>query len=242
MHRTYQMKSLLITIGLIVALTVSASGQQTSVTISLSEQFFDAVVDAVFNHGGPPEFSLASADPGVGLGPIAAILNGSGGQHSFVNAAYNGPTVCRDSIRMLRESGGVRTAVRFRNGAILAPLAFVGNYNPPLVGCVEFSGWAETTLSLEFDQTRQRLIAKANVMNVSLNGMGGVGGNVIARMVQSAIDRKINPIELIQMDKLSFVVPMQNSANLRMRATGIAHEIRDGAMDIRVDYNFEKGT
>ncbi len=220
----------------------SAYGQQTSITISLTEQFFDAVVEAIYTHGQPPEFSLASADPDVGLGPIASILKVGTGA-SFVRASYSEPPgVCRDIIRVLRESGGVRTAVRFRNGAVLAPLAFSGSYNPPFIGCVEFAGWAETSLDLAFDQERQRLIANAKVMNVSLNGTGGVGGNLIAKMVQSAIDRKINPIELIQVDKLSFVVPMQSSGNITMKATHIHHEVRSSQLDVRVHYTFIKGT
>ena len=85
---------------------------------------------------------------------------------------------------------GVRTAVRFRDGKILAPLAFSGSYNPPFVGCVPFSGWAESVIDLEFDQNSQRLIARARVLNVNLNGTGGIGGSVVAKLVQGSIDKK----------------------------------------------------
>ena len=97
----------------------------------------------------------------------------------------------------------MKTSVNLRDGRIFAPIAFVGNYNPPLIGCVEFSGVAETNIVLEFDQQRQALIGRAQVTNVNLNGAGGIGGSVLARLVQSSIDQKINPIDIIKLDKVS---------------------------------------
>jgi hypothetical protein len=58
--------------------------------------------------------------------------------------------------------------------------------------------------------------------------------------VQSSIDRKINPIEIIKLDKVSFIVPIQNSGNLRMKAVGIRHEITNGVLNVRVAYQFLK--
>ncbi|HBR57569.1 MAG TPA: hypothetical protein DEA22_08885 [Blastocatellia bacterium] len=139
------------------------------------------------------------------------------------------------------ETGGVRTSVRFRDGKILAPLAFEGSYNPPLVGCVDFSGWAESSVDIIFDEPGQRLVARARVSNVSLNGTGGVGGSLIAKMVQSSIDKKINPIEIMRLENVSFLLPIQNSGKMKMKATGIRHEITDGRLFVHIAYQFEKG-
>jgi hypothetical protein len=200
--------------------------QRTEITITLNEQFFDTVIDALFQGGGPPEFSLAASQ-------------GTRDGVRFSNAAF-GASECRETIRLSRENEGVRTAVRFREGRISAPLAFNGSYNPPLVGCVDFAGWAETNIDLEFDQQGQRLVATARVSDVSLNGTGGLGGSVIARMVQSAIDRKVNPIEVIRLDKISFMLPIQNSGNLRMRAVGVRHELANGAINVHIAYELTK--
>ncbi|HEX6124587.1 MAG TPA: hypothetical protein VFZ23_04375 [Pyrinomonadaceae bacterium] len=205
-------------------LATSVSAQRAEVTISFNEQFFDSLLDAVFQHAAPPEFSLATT--GVTRVPMSS---------SFAE-----PGACPESIKLTRENEGVRTAVRFRNGQILAPLAFTGNYNPPLIGCVPFAGWAETTVGLEFDQGGQRLIARARVHNVSLNGTGGVGSSLIARMVQSSIDKKVNPIELIRTDKVSFMLPVQNSNGVRMKATGFTHEVVNGQLNVRIAYEFER--
>jgi hypothetical protein len=205
---------------------LTASAQKTEITISFSEQFFDALLDAVFQHAAPPEISLASNS----TRPV--------GTSDALSFAPSEP--CNESIKLMRESDGVRTAVRFRDGRILAPLAFSGSYNPPLIGCVPFAGWAQTTVELEFDQPGQRLIARARVQNVSLNGTGGVGGGLISRMVQSSIDKRVNPIELVRTDKVSFLLPLQNSNGVRMKATGFSHEIVNGQLNVRIAYEFER--
>ena len=205
-------------------LASNATAQKTQITISFSEQFFDALLDAVFLHAAPPEFPLSK----------------HGNKNSDLGNAFAPAHVCNESVRLLRETGGKRTSVRFRDGRIVAPIAFSGQYNPPLIGCVQFAGVAETFVDLEFDERGQRLLARARVSDVSLNGTGGIGGSIVARMVQSSIDRKVNPIEIIKTDKVSFILPLQNSNSVRMRATGFAHEVINGQLAIHIAYEFEK--
>jgi hypothetical protein len=212
----------------LLVLVPAVSAQKTEITISFGEQFFDSLLDAVFQYAAPPEFSLAE--------------NGSS-RTERIQKLSNGfaeRPACTESIRLLRETSGKRTSVRFREGRITAPIAFSGNYNPPLIGCVPFAGVAETVVDLEFDQAGQRLLARARVQDVALNGTGGIGGGIVARMVQGSIDRKINPIEIIKTDKVSFVIPLQNSSSVKMRATGFAHEIVNGQLVIHITYEFER--
>ena len=204
----------------------AAQAQKTEITISLNEQFFDSLLDAVYQNSSPIEFSIAS-NTASSFSPTISAFAPSGS--------------CKQVVQLLRENNGVRSAVRFRDGRILAPLAFSGNYSPPFIGCVPFAGYAEANIGLEFDQDGQRLVARANVLNVALNGTGGVGGSVIAKLVQSSIDKKINPIEIIKMDKMSFMFPVQNGGNLRMKATGVRHEIENGTLKIHIAYEFLKG-
>jgi hypothetical protein len=207
--------------------TVSFAQQKAEVTISLNEAFFDSALEALFQSGTPLEFSIADN-------------RSSESAPQIVNASFGKAGVeCSETIKIQREINGVRTAVRFRDGKILAPMAFSGNYNPPFVGCVPFSGWAESVIDLEFDQESQRLVARARVLNVNLNGTGGVGGSMVAKLVQSSIDKKINPIELFQLSKLSFAVPVKGS-ELQMKATGIRHELQNGAINVVVTYEFTR--
>jgi hypothetical protein len=224
-------------VSLVLVLVSSGFAQKAEVTISLNEAFFDAALESIFANGAPLEFPIAKnengSSTGKSLGPAIA--------HSFAPRSPGGfGQACAETIKILREVNGVRTSVRFREGRILAPLAFSGNYNPPFVGCVAFSGWAESSIDLEFDQQAQRLVARVRVLNVNLSGTGGVGGSVVAKLVQSSIDKKINPIELFHLSKLSFAVPMKGSADLQMRATGLRHELQNGLINVVVTYEFGK--
>lgn len=190
------------------------AAQKAEVSVSLDEAFFDALLDSIYQNFEPPQFQLSESD---------------------------GTAKCSESVKILREMNGVRTAVRFREGKIYVPLAFSGNYNPPLIGCLEFAGWAETNIDLEFDRAGQRLIGRVRVLNVNLNGTGGVGGSVIARLLQSSIDKKLNPIEVIQLDKLSFAIPIQNTGNLVLKVVAVRHEIVRASVNVRVTIEFRKG-
>jgi hypothetical protein len=119
------------------------------------------------------------------------------------------------------------------------PIAFDGNYNPPLVGCIAFQGWAETNIELAFDQNKQALVGTAKVLNVNLDGTGGLGGEFLGRLVQNSIDKKINPIEIVKMDKLSFAFPIRDSGTLNMKALGMRHIVNDKSIDIFVQYRFQ---
>jgi hypothetical protein len=221
--------------GLVLAVLLlisSVRAQTAEVTIQLNEQFFDALLDAVFKNSNPPEFPLSvqsprskvqSPDPALGFTEDQTLKS-----------------LCPDKIRLEREINGTRTAVRFREGRVAAPIAFTGNYNPPLVGCIDFSGVADTVIDLEFDENKQALIGRARVLNINLTGAGGVLSGTLARMVQGSIDKKINPVQILTMDKISFVVPIQNSGSLKMKATGIRHEISNGVLNVRISYEFQK--
>ena len=219
-------KTIPVVILLLCLFGSNAAAQKTEITISFSEQFFDALLDAVFQYAPPPEFVLSKNRVSA---PEIGIAN------SFASTS-----ACNESVKLLRETSGKRTSVRFRDGRITAPIAFSGNYNPPLIGCIPFAGVAETIVDLEFDQANQRLLARARVNDVNLNGTGGIGGGIVARMVQGSIDKKINPIEIIKTDKVTFDLPLQPAGSVRMRATGFAHRIVDGQLVIQIAYNFEK--
>jgi hypothetical protein len=204
-------KRFLATTAIVFLFAVAASAQQRAeATLSLNEAFFDALLDSVFQNFDPPQFTV------------------------------NGATDCNESITVLREMNGVRTTVRFRNGKIYAPLAFTGRYRAPLVGCVDVAGWAETNIELEFDRENQRLVGRAKVLRVNLNATGGIGGTVIARLIQSSIDRRLNPVEVIRLDKMSFAVPVRDAGSLQLKAVAVRPEIANGVLNLVITYEFSK--
>ena len=188
----------------------AASAQKADVTVTLGEPFFDSLLDAVLSSDAP-DFPI--------------------GQRS---------ESCSESIKVRREMSGVRTSVHFREGRITVPLAFSGEHALPFVGCVEFAGVADTVIDLEFDRAGQRLVGRANVQRVNLNGSGGIGGAMIASLLQNSIDRRLNPFEIMQLDKLSFAVPIQNSRGLRAQAIAVRPEVGNGQLSVVISYQFSR--
>ena len=199
---------------MLCAFSTVVSAQSTEVKITLSEQFFEALFEAVFTHLDEP--SVAINEEGK---------SGSG---------------CNETIRLKKQMDGVKTAVRFRQGKIYAPIAFEGSYSPPLIGCVDFRGWAETNIVLSFDPKTNAIVGRAEVLKVNLSGTNGIGSSLLARFVQNSIDEKVNPIEIVRLNKLSFVTPVKDSGKLRMKAKGFEHQVTDQNLDIVIKYDFEK--
>jgi hypothetical protein len=200
-----------ICLAFVSAFALTAFGQKSEVALTVNEQFVDAALDAVFAKGDPPSVALKpeAADP-----------------------------KCAETITLLRELNGTKSSVRFREGRIIVPLAFRGSYKPPLIGCVDFSGTAEAVVEPEFDAQGQRVIAKAKLTNVSLNGTGGVGGALMAKLMQTSVDEKINPVELIRLEKLSFLFPIQNAGALRLNAVGFRYAVQNGSVTFYIPYEF----
>lgn len=213
-----------------------AAAQKAEVTIGLNEAFFDSLLDSVFQNYDPPQFSIAQAGGfQEETSPVSGIFGFRG------PSAVSEPGFCSETVTILRENNGVRTAVRFRDGKVFVPLAFSGGYAPPFIGCIDFAGMAEADVDLEFDAATQRLVGRARVTNVNLNGTGGIGGTVIAKLIQGSIDKKLNPIEILSLDKVSFGLPIPKTGTIKMKATGARPEILNGAVQIRITYEFLKG-
>ncbi len=225
-------RSFVIATILAASFAVSISAQRTEVALTVNEQFFDALLDATFKHFDPPQFSIALVDSSTDVD--SGWLSKSG--------PFVGETVaCSSAITVLREFNGTRTAVRFREGKPHVQLAFSGARQAPLIGCIEFDGVADAVVDVNYDQQNKRLTGNVQITNVNVNGTGGYGGSVIARLVQGTIDRKFNPVEILSLDKVSFGLPIPNAGRLQMNAVGVRTEMTGGAMIVRIEYEFLKG-
>ncbi len=233
-------KKFLSLIFVMAACASFARAQTAEVTVSLNEQFFDALLDAIFKNFDAPEFPLAKNSPESRVQSQKSALSFAGSDSAIQNPKSTIRN-CNESIRLLREVNDVRTTVRFRDGKIYAPIAFAGSYNPPLIGCLDFQGYAETNIELEFDRQTRKLVGRVRVLSVNLGGITSLASGVLSQLVQSSIDKKINPVEILQTDKLSFIVPIQNANGaLRMKATGVRTEIANGVLNVNVAYEFSK--
>jgi len=217
-----QLKRLLTQALVILFLFSSAFGQSPSnnpeVTLAVNEQFLNAFLDSMFTNLKAPSAPLVITPSDKDRSPAES---------------YGCPSL----ITLQREEGGVKTAVKLEQGRISAPLAFTGSYNSTLLGCIQFRGWADTSWALEFDRSRQALIARVQVQDIHLTNAPALAGGSLVKIVQSAIDKRINPLELVKLDQLSARVPVTPAnGTLRLRAKDVRPEITPGSLQIHVTY------
>jgi hypothetical protein len=197
-----------------------ANTPPAEVTITVNEQFLNSFLDAIFDNLGEPSMSL-------NLG----VVSSSSGEGD-----------CRSEIRLKREVGGVRSAVHFENGRIVGPLAFAGAYNASLLGCITFSGWADSEVNLSFDPKREALVARFQLRDIHLSDVPSLANGPIVTMVQTTIDRKYNPVELMTLEQLSTRVNVQPAGGaLRLRATSVRPEITPNSLALHITYEFVRG-
>lgn len=186
-------------------------------TITVNEQFLNSFLAAIFDNLNEPSMPLTV-----------------GGASSTAQ--------CRSEIRLKREVNGVRTAVHFENGRIVGPLAFAGAYSSTLMGCIEFSGWADSEVTLEFDKTRRALLARFHVREIHLKDIPVVLNGPLLNMVQGTVDSRYNPVELFTLDQLSTRVNIQPAGGaLQLRAKEIRPEITPSALTLHIMYEFVRG-
>lgn len=185
---------------------VSPAGE---VVVVLSEEFLNSLVEAVASQPDPPSFPLSKNDG--------------------TNAK------CASQVQLLPESAGVRTSVRFVDGRITAPLAFRGSYEAPLIGCLNFEGWADTAFDLQFDRTKQTLDARVTVRELKLKNVpSSLVGPGLTELVQDAIDARVNPVEILRAEQLGF--PLMRGGSLRLRAREVRHEIVGKELRLHIIY------
>jgi hypothetical protein len=187
---------------------VSQAGE---VGVVLTEEFLNSLLVAVASRPEPPSFPLSKGGAGKGK--------------------------CESRVQLLPEAAGVRTAVRFVEGRITAPVAFRGSYDAPLVGCLNFEGWADTAFQLEFDRERQSLNARVTVRDLKLKNVPTslIGGGLTG-LVQDAIDGRVNPVEILRAEQLGARVPVTRGDELRLRARDVRHEIVGRELRLHIVY------
>lgn len=188
--------------------------QGAEATIIVNEQFLNSFLTGIFDNLKEPSMPLT------------------------VGGARSTPE-CPSQISLKREVGGVRTAVRFENGRIVGPLAFAGGYNSTLLGCVQFTGWADSELTLEFSRERRALLARFQLRDIHLSNMPALVSEPLMKMVQGTIDRRYNPVELFTLEQLSTRVDIQPAGGaLRLEATDVRPEITPAGLALHISYRF----
>lgn len=192
-----------------------------TVVIGLEQSFVDAVLATTFSGLQNPVFQLSQS---------------SAGNTEFTTAAFQGG--CNNSITLLPEGSGVKTGVQFRNGNVSAPLAFTGSYN--FSGqCIQFKGWAQTSIKLYFEEPNQTVFGRVSVEGVNLEGVNPIANTFVTVFVQTAIDQRVNPLVLVSEKQLSLLIPVKASnGTVKARAKDVRAEILDGSLKLHLTYEF----
>jgi hypothetical protein len=189
-----------------------------TVVIALEQSFVDAIMATTFSGLGTPTFQL-----------------GQNRDERFERALFQGG--CTNQITLLPEGSGAKTGVQFRKDSINAPMAFTGSYN--LGGCIQFKGWAQTSIKLQFDQEKQTVFGYVNVEGVNLEGVNPIANNFVTVFVQGAINQKVNPLVLVSEPQLSLMIPVKASNGaVKARAKDVHAEIQDGSLKLYLTYEF----
>lgn len=195
----------------------AANAPTAEATVTINEQFLNAFLTAMFDNLNEPSMPLTI-----------------GGAQSSAN--------CASEIRMKREVNGTRTAVRLENGKIAGTLAFAGAYNASLMGCIEFTGSADADVNLEYDAKRRTVLARFYVRAIHLNNAPAMLNGPLLSMVQSAIDRGYNPVEVFTLEKLSTRLEIQPAGGaLQLRAKEVRTEVTPAGITLHITYEFVKG-
>lgn len=209
--------------GVAVAAPDPAGDPAGTVVVSLTSGFVDGLLSTIFKDLGAPSFQLA----GRGWESHVATTQ----QVAFQQG-------CTNTITLAPTGSNVKTEVQFTNGKILAPLAFSGNYN--LMGnCMQFKGWAQTSIALRFDQASQTVYGQVNVEGVNLEGVNPIANNFVTVFVRNAIDQRVNPLELIRAQQLQLMIPVKASnGEVKALVKDVRAEMLEGALKMHISYEF----
>lgn len=196
-----------------------------TVVVSISDSFLDELLGTIFRDLGPPTFNLSEMD-------------GRGGSSNIEHAAFQGG--CRNSVTLAPEATNIKTRVQFAGGRVTAPLAFSGQYKVQFLGsCIQFKGWAQTTIQFSFDQPSQTLYGRVSVEGVNLEQVSPIVNNFVTVFVRTAIDSRVNPIQFLRPQQLQLLLPVQASnGTVKGQVKDVRAEVQDGTLRLHITYGF----
>jgi hypothetical protein len=198
-----------------------AGNQAGTVIVTITSGFSERLLATIFHDLGAPSFQLARMESNSVYTERIAFQQG-----------------CTNTITLAPEGSNTKTEVHFANGKISAPLAFSGSYN--LLGnCMQFKGWAQTSIQLRFDQGSQTVYGQVNVEGVNLEGVNPLANNFVTVFVRNAIDQRVNPLELIRAPQLQLLIPVKASnGEIKAQVKDVRAEILDGSLKMHISYDF----
>lgn len=191
-----------------------------TVAVSIDEKFFDSLLGTIFQKLGSPQLKLSQNQY----------------TPSIQSAAFQ--SSCNNVLELLPDGSNTKTGVKFTGGKITAPIAFRGSYSV-LTTCVQFSGWAKTSVDLSFDQEKQTVFGQLNVDEVTLDNTSTIVSTLATAFVRRTITEKVNPFEVLRVSQLALSVPVRVSGgNVSARVKDVRAEVQEGSLKLYLTYDF----
>jgi hypothetical protein len=94
-------------------------------------------------------------------------------------------------------------------------------------------------MQLSFDQPSQTLYGRLSVDGVDLEGLNPVANNFATVGVRTAIDSKVNPIQILRPQQLQLLIPIQASnGSVKAVVKDVRSEVQDGSLRLHITYDF----
>lgn len=198
-----------------------STATSATVTVSIDEKFFDALLGTVYQKLGPPKLKLSQSQPGSVMQP--AVFQAT----------------CSNVLTLNQEGSNVRTGVHFTGGKITAPLAFTGSYG--VVGkCVQFKGTAHASVDLSFEASKQIVFGALNVDEVALDDVSPLFSALVTAFVRTAINDRVNPFEVLRVSQLALSLPIQaTGGELKAQVKDVRSEVQEGSLRLFLTYEFD---
>ena len=191
-----------------------------SVSVTLEEKFFDALLGTIFQQLGPPQLRIGQVSSAPTFQPIA-----------FQEA-------CNNIVVLNAEGGGVKTGVRFTGGKIVAPLAFTGSYNV-LGKCIQFKGTSKANVELSFEQGKQTVFGALIVEEVNLENVPPLVSAFVTAFVRQTIAAEVNPFEVLRASQLALSLPIKTTnGSVKANVKDVRSEIQEGSLRMVMTYDF----
>jgi hypothetical protein len=193
--------------------------------IVLRQDLFNEVLATIFRDMKSPTFQLAVDNIPADTTPR-------------IEAAAFQAQECTSQITILKEGSGVQTGLRLDNDRISGPLAFTGSYSS-ILGCFQFTGWAQTGLELRFDKGQQTVFGTVNVETVNLDGVNPLISGIVTPLVQSTLNSRVNPIKIIDGKQIAIDLPIVSSGGkLQGNVDDVRADLSDNALNLYISYAF----
>jgi hypothetical protein len=124
------------------------------------------------------------------------------------------------------------------NGQVQVPIAFTGNFNA-FGNCFNFNGWSLANFELRFDDQQQAVLGQINVQTVNLDGVAPVVSGLITPLVQSTLNQRVNPVQILRGDQIALKVPIKSTdSTLQARVKDVRAEVKENTLFLHIIYNF----